>query len=1003
VETISLVKKVAGLGAICSWLVLALGIAFGQTPPQVSFNARRDFLVGGAPSCFAVGDFNGDGTDDLVVFDSQPTGISVLLGNGDGTFKPAVTVASSITAAQVAVADFNGDGKLDLVVAGGTSSSSDIWILLGNGDGTFQAPKAFTVPFGGTGIAVGDFNGDGKVDLAMVGISNATTLAGEVLVFLGNGDGTLQSPNAFPLGINPTSVAVGDFNGDGKLDLVAVNRGDSTLSILLGKGDGTFGTTQNITGGALPLSVAVADFNSDGRADLAVADVRSGILIFLGNGDGTFQTPKTFPANLPLSVSVGDFNGDGKFDTVSLDSTGRSINILLGNGDGTFGLPASFIVPETAFATAVADVNHDGKADVLTLASTALSGPETVSVLLGNGDGTFVDTPAPVSSNGLAVVEGDFNRDGKADLAAASGNGVVVMLGTGEGAFQSGVSYPVGGIGATAVSVLAGDFNHDGITDLAAISQNPGTVSIFLGNGDGAFQAANSATTGNNPISFALADFNGDGKLDVAVLDAGSNCAQSGSSDLVVFLGNGDGSLQVGRVTTLSSCSSALAAGDFNGDGKVDLIFGDGTVFLGNGDGTFQTQSTTDTDTYLAVADFNRDGKLDFAAATLNGSTVTVFLGNGNGTFQPGTPYGVGTNPNSVTVVDVNGDSIPDLVTGNYTGSNISLLLGNGDGTFGQSLNFGTQVTTVMAVEGDFNGDGKPDLAAISTKGVTVLINVSQGPGASASPANLSFGNQPMGTKSPPQTVTLLNSGNAPLTINTVSIVGAESGDFSQANNCGASIAVGASCAINVAFQPSSTGIRSATLSISDNAAGSPETVPLSGTGASASLGLSVSSGGSSMQTVAAGQTASYTLSIGGGGLSGIASLTCTGAPQGAACSVPASVNVNATTASTFTVNVTTMSRTLAASRSGTLHFHGWWAIAMFGFVILPAAGRRGRSALRLLPLALLLLLCSCGGSNSSSGPQPNPNGTPAGTYTLTVSATSGSTNQSIPLTLNVQ
>jgi hypothetical protein len=212
----------------------------------------------------------------------------------------------------------------------------------------------------------------------------------------------------------------------------------------------------------------------------------------------------------------------------------------------------------------------------------------------------------------------------------------------------------------------------------------------------------------------------------------------------------------------------------------------------------------------------------------------------------------------------------------------------------------------------------------------------------------------------------------------------------------------GSGCAISVVFTPTASGNRTSALTIVDTAPGSPHTVNLSGTGTNPSLGLSVASGGSSSATVTAGNKASYTLSLGGAGISGTASLSCIGAPQGATCSVPASVAVSAGTATNFNVSVSTTSRTMGALRADPL---GWfWAMAILGCLVVPYSGGVGHSARRylcLLPLVVLNgLLCSCGGS---SGPQQNPNGTPAGHYTMTVTATVGSNSQSMALTLQVQ
>jgi hypothetical protein len=334
---------------------------------------------------------------------------------------------------QSVAADFNGDGKLDLAVPVYSifTSLSDMNILLGNGDGTFTAVPSF--PLTGQNVnnaVVADFNGDGKPDLAI-----SLPDANQVQVLLGNGDGTFTPMPAISAN-GVFVVATGDFNGDGKADLVVVNPGPNSVTILLGNGDGTFTEKATIlfTGG--PQSVAVADFNRDGKADLAVVNFSSNtVSVLLGTGDGTFTEAASSPATgiQPLSVAVGDFNGDGIPDLAVTNQNGGapdlgSVTVLLGKGDGTFTptmvSPVAGSVPESV---AVADFNGDGKADL----AIANAGSDTVTVLLGNGDGTFAAplSPATGTTPHYAAV-GDFNGDGLPDLAVADNlsNSITVLL-----------------------------------------------------------------------------------------------------------------------------------------------------------------------------------------------------------------------------------------------------------------------------------------------------------------------------------------------------------------------------------------------------------------------------------------------------------------------------------------------------------------------------------------------------------------------------------------------
>jgi uncharacterized protein (TIGR03437 family) len=588
-------------------------------------------------------------------------------------------------AATVATADFNGDGKPDLAVVWSGTATSGVAILLGKGDGTFASEVSYPTGTYSSDATIADFNGDGKLDLAVVGEG-----PGSLTILLGKGDGTFTTGSTITAGLSaiPLAVIAADLNGDSKLDLAIAN-GDGTVSVLLGNGDGTFGPAQTSPAGLNCEYLAAADFNKDGKLDLAVANSGAGLVsILLGNGDGTFGAPTQYSTTSdPTSLVITDFNHDGNLDVVTGTGTpgiitgnfgSGEIAVLLGNGDGTFQGGPLYTVPSPPYAIASADLNGDGKPDLVT----ANSSSNNMTILLNKGTGTFAastytltsSSGSPIAPRGLALA--DLNGDGKIDIAAANYSGSAsVSLGNGDGTFQPATFYPTG---TSSTAVAAGDLNGDGKPDLVVANMgnlndggsDSGNVSILLGSGGGAFGTASNISAGTSPLQVALADFNGDGKLDLAVLDNGPFTS---TGDVSVLIGKGDGTFQSPVSYTAGINPGAMAVGDVNGDGKPDLIVGTSDVnfndlvyvYLGNGDGTFQNPISYPGQfgmSAIQIADMNGDGRPDLVIASCCGDTEMVYLlGNGDGTFQPQVLFNGGPSPWAIAVADFNGDGKPDL------------------------------------------------------------------------------------------------------------------------------------------------------------------------------------------------------------------------------------------------------------------------------------------------------------------------------------------------------
>jgi hypothetical protein len=952
-------EKIVGI-LVCATGTVSILLGNGDG----TFGPHTDYTVGTQPVSVAAADFNGDGNLDLVVANANQClitisvvdgacgsgSVSVLLGDGAGGFQPSVSYSTATGPFSLVLADFNGDHKLDIAIAGGTSLSSslpgNVSVLLGNGDGTFQNHIDSTLgASAGYSLVAADFDGDGKIDLASAG-------GKYVDIMIGNGDGTFIFKQHYPGG---NAVAAADLNHDGKADLaVLVATNNYSAAVMLGNGDGTFQTAVQYSTGVNPQSLLAVDLNGDGKLDLVAPCQQYPLLglpglvsVDLGLGDGTFGGPTLVGPGNPvgnsaLAITSADLNGDGKQDIATLGA------VFLGNGDGTFQTsinPGNFVPDSTANFVGAGDFNGDGKTDLAVVNTLCQGGticnPGSVSIFLGTGDfsnttpGPYqprVDYAVGVMPDMLTI--GDFNGDSKIDLGVANGMGypsgsISILSGKGDGTFQQQLqtSFP-------AMNWIAnGDFDGDGKLDVAVLTFS--SVVIELGNGDGTFhQGSSYSFSGSGGTSITAADLNHDGKLDLAVT---RNAPPNNTPVVSVFLGNGDGTFQPpSDYPTLGL--GLVQAADFNGDGKLDLMTtGDLTpsmILTGNGDGTFRlpvAYFTLDGSTSpFTIADFNQDGVPDVASIGFDGS-VGVMLSTPFASVSPATlnfgGQGVGTMSPMRTVTISNGSNVPFSITGAVASGSFSAT--NNCGTLQPGASCTITVKLTPSATGAQTGTltitdstrTSPQIVALTGTGVN-------GPVLTAFPSRYTFNAQLVQmASSSPVAIQLLNTGNASLTLNSIGIAGPNGPDFGQTNNCGSSLAAGASCTVNVSFAPVVEGLRSANISVSDSETGSPQLIPLFGAGNDFQMSASAFSPAS----IAAGSSATSTVAITSlGAFSGSVALLCASPlPTSVSCSFnPATVTASTAGAvsSTLTVNTTanaspaTYSLTIAGISGGLSH-----------------------------------------------------------------------------------
>ena len=638
------------------------------------FTLKQSIDAKGFPFNHECADFDGDGDDDLIVLRTATSVVSVHLNDGTGNFTNTVNFTVPGDGDGVVPTDVNDDGILDLVISHLRDDDLSVW--LGNGFGGFDAAEGLKMPAGRKpiepiGIIAADVNGDGREDLVCADNANAQIAVFEKLPTLPG-----YAPSyTYGVGEQPIAISVADTNNDQRADIVVSNRGSSTVTILQRDGNRFREIEMPIDGG--PSTNLVADLTGDGLQDLIVCVFgAAAVTVFPGQADGTFAPAFELPSSgLPYRPVVGDINEDGHPDLLVTGSGTDVVNLYFGDGSGlASGYNVSAGIPSPRFVTC-ADLDGDGVDEV------AVSGPPSSQVAIiglptdirGLGaravrQTALIEVGLPV----LRVVSGDFNQDGRPDLAAATEKGLKLLINRGPAnpgdpvkfdLFPSGVNDVLLPSAGSQFDVAVADMNGDGIDDIVVSDFTAETVTVLRATGPNLVFEAQPVriAIGRRPGGIAVTDLDGDGDPDVAV-------ARNASSNIAILRNDGSGNLSDWLVLPVGSEPNYVVAADFDEDGRMDLATSNAgddslTVLFGRVGGFVpKVLSVGDAPTGLLVSDFDGDGHSDLLTASLSSADFRVVAGDGRGGFASPQVFPGTYEATSVAFGDLDGDGREELI-----------------------------------------------------------------------------------------------------------------------------------------------------------------------------------------------------------------------------------------------------------------------------------------------------------------------------------------------------
>lgn len=796
----SLLGTLAVLTVFCFVCSLSVHAQLPPSVPPVNFAPPVDYTVGSLPFANAVGDFNGDKILDVAVCNYSSNNVSVLLGKGDGTFEAAVNYTVGTEPSAITVGDFNGDGAPDIAVADEIGQTIAVLINKADGSGTFKPAVLYPAGHAPRGIVAGSLRNNNILDLVV-----ANNLGGDVTVFRGNGDGTFQAGVNYTADQNPKSVVLGVFSSNGILDIAVANHNTNDVSILMGNGDGTFQPPVNYPVGLDPRHVLAFDFNKDGKLDLATANGgESTVSILYGNGDGTFQPQVKYNASTsPRWLAVADYNNDGFLDIATSNYDARDVSVLLGTGSSTAGqaftAPTNYVVGANPTGLVAGDFNGDGLPDIAVTVGGLPTKPNTIMAVLlnvqvyvsptslkfptqvlGTSSTPQVVTLTNNAPTSLTITKIAFSGTNAADFAQTNNCGSSL---TARASCTINVTFTPKGINTRTATLTVTDSAPGGSQSVAitgastaamlsptSLTFNPQTVGTTS-----PAQVVTLTNESSSTITFTSIGFTGTNATDFAQTNNCTSVASKGTCTIsVTFTPSATGT----RTASLSIADNAGASPQ-----TVPVTgTGTGTVSLLPTSLTFATQALKTTSAAQTATLSNASAStLTISSIAISGTNATDFAQTNN--------CGSSLAANTNCTINVT-----------FTPSNIN----HRSATLTVTDSAGSQST------------------ALSGTGTAALF----------SPTSLTFAAQNVGTTSPSQAITMTNvSGGTAISITSLTITGTNAGDFAQTNTCGSSLAAKKSCTITVTFTPSATGTRNAAVSVTDNGGGSPQTVPLTGTG----------------------------------------------------------------------------------------------------------------------------------------------------------------------------